>query len=93
MLTRYATLALLISALGAHPVSAQTASKMNYLGQIIDLTELIPPPPPPDSEAWKEDLASVLEMLMIISESPKSPIDNATMPKPSLSCGYPNVKR
>jgi len=62
MLTRYATLALLISALGAHPVSAQTASKMNYLGQIIDLTELIPPPPPPDSEAWKEDLASVLEM-------------------------------
>ena len=35
---------------------------MNYLGQIIDLTELIPPPPPPNSEAWKEDLAGVLEM-------------------------------
>ena len=35
---------------------------MNYLGQIIDLTELIPPPPPRNSEAWKEDLAGVLEM-------------------------------
>jgi len=62
MLIRYATLALLISALGAPPAWAQNAQKMNYLGQIIDMTELIPPPPPPDSEAWKQDLAGVLEM-------------------------------
>ena len=62
MLIRYATLALLISALGAPPACAQNAQKMNYLGQIIDMTELIPPPPPPDSEAWKQDLAGVLEM-------------------------------
>jgi hypothetical protein len=24
---------------------------MNYLGQIVDVTELIPPPPPPDAVA------------------------------------------
>ena len=59
MLIRTATLALLIAVLGAAPASAQ---KLNYLAQIIDLTELIPPPPPRDSEAWKQDLAEVLEM-------------------------------
>ena len=62
MLIRYATIALLTSMFGATLVSAQSASKMNYLGQVIDLTELIPPPPPADSEAWKEDLAAVLEL-------------------------------
>jgi hypothetical protein len=59
MLIRYATLALLIAVVGAPPAWAQ---KMNYLGQLIDMTELIPPPPPRDSEAWKEDLAGVMEM-------------------------------
>ena len=43
MLIRTATLALLIAVLGAAPASAQ---KLNYLAQVIDLTELIPPPPP-----------------------------------------------
>ena len=62
MLIKYATLALLVSVLGGPPAWAQNAPKMNYLGQIIDLTELIPPPPPRDSEAWKQDLAEVLEM-------------------------------
>ena len=59
LIIRYATLALLIAVLGAPPAWAQ---KMNYLGQIIDLTELIPPPPPPDSQAWKEDLLGVMEL-------------------------------
>jgi acid phosphatase (class A) len=59
MLIRYATLALLISALGAPPAWAQ---KMNYLGQIIDLTELIPPPPPPNSYEQRVDLGDVIEM-------------------------------
>jgi acid phosphatase (class A) len=59
VLIRYATLAVLISVLGAPPVWAQ---KMNYLGQIIDLTELIPPPPPPSSDAQRSDLADVIEM-------------------------------
>ena len=36
MLIRHATLTLLIAVLGAVPASAQ---KMNYLGQIIDMTE------------------------------------------------------
>ena len=27
-----------------------------------DFTELIPPPPPPESEAWKQDLAGVIEL-------------------------------
>ena len=61
-MTRYATLALLICVVGAPPAWAQNAQKMNYLGQLIDMTELIPPPPPRDSEAWKQDLAEVLEM-------------------------------
>jgi acid phosphatase (class A) len=59
MLIRYATLALLISALGAPPAWAQ---KMNYLGQIIDMTELIPPPPPPNSYEQRVDLGDVIEM-------------------------------
>jgi acid phosphatase (class A) len=59
MLIRYATLALLISALGAPPAWAQ---KMNYLGQVIDMTELIPPPPPPNSDAQRLDLGDVIEM-------------------------------
>jgi len=58
LIIRYATLALLISVLGAPPAWAQ---KFNYLSQIIDLTELLPPPPPPDSEAFQEDLAGVVE--------------------------------
>jgi acid phosphatase (class A) len=58
LIIRYATLALLISALGAPPAWAQ---KFNYLSQIIDLTELLPPPPPLDSEAFKEDLAGVID--------------------------------
>ncbi|MCX7314434.1 MAG: phosphatase PAP2 family protein [Alphaproteobacteria bacterium] len=56
---RHATLALLICLFGAPPAFAQ---KMNYLGQMIDLTELIPPPPPQDSAAWKQDLDEVLGM-------------------------------
>jgi len=59
---RYATLALLVCVVGAPPTWAQNAQKMNYLGQLIDMTELIPPPPPRDSEAWKEDIAGVMEM-------------------------------
>ncbi len=62
MLIRYATLALLIPVLGGTPAWAQNAPKMNYLREVIDLTELIPPPPPRESEAWKQDLAEVLEM-------------------------------
>ena len=57
MLIRYATLALEISVLGAPPAWAQ---KMNYLGQIIDMTELIPPPR--GSEAQKQDLLGVMEV-------------------------------
>jgi acid phosphatase (class A) len=59
MLIRYATLALLISALGA---PAAWAQKMNYLGQVIDMTELIPPPPPPNSYEQRVDLGDVIEM-------------------------------
>ena len=59
MFIRFTTLALLISMLGAAPVWAQ---KPNYLGQMIDLTELVAPPPPPDSMAYREDLADVIEM-------------------------------
>lgn len=59
MLIRYAKLALLIAALGAAPARAE---KMNYLGQIIDMTELIPPPPPRDFEAQQQDLLGVMEM-------------------------------
>src|SRR5262249_17312918 len=55
---RYATLVLLVSVLGAAPASAQ---KLNYLTQIIDIPELIPPPPPPGTDAFKEDLADVIE--------------------------------
>ena len=56
---RYATLALLISVLGAPPAWAQ---KLNYLSQVIDMPELIPPPPAPDTEAFEEDLAGVVEI-------------------------------
>ena len=59
MLIRYATLTLLIAVLGAVPASAP---KMNYLGQIIDMTELIPPPPLCDSEAQKQDFLGVMEV-------------------------------
>ena len=59
MLIRYATLALLVSVLGAPPAWAQ---KMNYLREVIDLTELIPPPPSPGSDAQKHDLAGVMEV-------------------------------
>src|SRR5688572_10594527 len=59
---RFIGMALLISTLGAAPAWAQTAPKLNYLTQIIDLTELIPPPPPRESEAWKQDLAEVMEI-------------------------------
>ncbi len=62
MLTRYTTLALLICVLGGAPAGAQNAPKMIYLREVIDLTELIPPPPPRNSEAWKQDLADVLEV-------------------------------
>jgi len=44
--------------LGAPPASAQ---KLNYLSQIIDVPELIPPPPPSDSQAFKDDLLGVME--------------------------------
>jgi acid phosphatase (class A) len=59
MFIRFATLGLLISMLGAPPAWAQN---LNYLGQIIDLTELIPPAPPPNSIAQRDDLADVIEM-------------------------------
>ena len=59
MLIRYAMLALLVCVLGASPADAQ---QMNYLGQVIDLTELIPPPPPPNSDAAQQDLADVLDI-------------------------------
>ena len=62
MLIRYATLALLISVLGAPSAWAQPAPKLTYFDKIIDLTELISPPPPVDSDAWKEDLDGVLEV-------------------------------
>jgi hypothetical protein len=35
---------------------------MNHLGQIIDMTELIPPPPPRDSEPQKQDRLGVKEV-------------------------------
>lgn len=50
-------LALLVCVLGT---PAAWAQKLNYLAQVIDLTEFIPPPPPPNSIAWKHDLADVL---------------------------------
>lgn len=59
MFIRYAALALLMCVFSS---PAAWAQKLNYLGQIIDLTELIPPPPPPDSEAQKQDLAGVMEV-------------------------------
>ena len=62
MLIGFARLALLISVLSGVPAWAQTAPKLNYLTHIIDLTELIPPPPPRDSDAWKQDLAEVMEI-------------------------------
>jgi acid phosphatase (class A) len=59
MMLRYATLALLISVLGAPAAGAQ---QLNYLKQVIDLTALIPPPPPPNSTEQRDDLADVIEM-------------------------------
>jgi acid phosphatase (class A) len=59
MLIRYVTLAAVIAVLGAAPASAQ---KMNYLNQVIDMTELVPPPPPANSEAQELDLADVISM-------------------------------
>src|SRR5258705_13367706 len=59
MLIRYAAAALLMCALGAPSASAE---KLNYLPQIIDLTELIPPPPPPGSDAQRIDLGDVVEV-------------------------------
>jgi acid phosphatase (class A) len=59
VLIRFAILVLLAFTLSVPSASAQ---KMNYLSGIIDLTELIPPPPPTGSEAFKVDLADVIEM-------------------------------
>src|SRR5215204_5955094 len=59
---RYATLALLVCVVGAPPARAQNGQKMNYLGQLIDMTELMPAAAPRDCEAGKEDLAGVMEM-------------------------------
>jgi acid phosphatase (class A) len=61
MLVRVTTLSVVMAMLGAPSAWAQVP-KMNYLGQIIDLTELIPPPPPPNSDAQKSDLADVIIM-------------------------------
>ncbi len=58
MFIRYAILALLLAVFGATPASAQ---KLNYLTEIINLPELLPPPPAPDSQALKDDLAGVME--------------------------------
>ena len=57
MLIRYAILALSIAVLGPSPAAAQ---KLNYLREIIDLPELLPPPPGPDSQALKDDIAGVM---------------------------------
>ena len=59
MVIRYAAAALLICALGAPPAAAE---KLNYLPQIIDMTELIPPPPPPGSDAQRIDLGDVIDV-------------------------------
>ena len=59
MSKRYLAQATLLCMLAASPAWAQ---KMNYLDQLIDLTELIPPPPPADSVASKHDLADVIIM-------------------------------
>jgi acid phosphatase (class A) len=66
MVIRSTALALLVAVIGAPQASAQT---MNYLGQIIDMTELLPPPPPPKSEAQELDLVSVMEMQAARTES------------------------
>jgi len=34
---------------------------LNYLREIINLPELLPPPPAPDSQAFHDDLAGVME--------------------------------
>ena len=59
MVIRYAAAALVIGALGAPSASAE---KLNYLPQIIDMTELIPPPPPPGSDAQRIDLGDVIDV-------------------------------
>lgn len=61
MFVKVATLSVAMAMLGASSAWAQPP-KLHYLGEIIDLTELIPPPPPPNSDAQKNDLADVIIM-------------------------------
>lgn len=60
MLIRYASLVLSICLLSSPPAWAE--KKLNYLSEIIDLVELIPPPPPIGTEAYTRDLAGVIEL-------------------------------
>jgi acid phosphatase (class A) len=60
MILRITALALLISVAAMPQASAQ--QKFNYLSQIIDIPELVPPPPPEGSEAFKQDLHEVIEI-------------------------------
>ena len=59
MAMKLAVAALVIGALG---ITSANADKLNYLSEIIDMTELIAPPPPVGSEAFKHDLADVIIM-------------------------------
>jgi len=58
MLTKYVSVALLVSVLST---SAAWAQKLNYLSDIIDIPQLIPPPPLRNSPEEKRDLDEVLE--------------------------------
>ena len=58
MAMRLAVAALVVGALG---ITSANADKLNYLSEIIDMTELIAPPPA-GSEAFKHDLADVIIM-------------------------------
>ena len=65
MLVRITTLSVVIALVAVSSAWAQAQAqppKLNYLDQIIDLTELIPPPPPTNSEAQRDDLAAVIIM-------------------------------